>query len=165
MKPEQYVGRVAGASIVAVIGGIALMNQSATDPAMIITWWLVYTVCCGLALGTHPKDTLRTVAGLALLPALVPLIEVAALDIITGQSVHISGAQVRPTVAITIGILDWIGIWLFSFARRQVLRAINIARDPNTQKRLQNIEGVVRTLATVLGTIAMVIAGKGYFSR
>jgi hypothetical protein len=167
----RFLPRIAISTIVAMIGGIALMQQAGKvaeqfkDPGSLISWWLLYAVCSALALSTKRDDALREVAAIALLPALVPVIQALIIQFITGVLAKLSGVPLTLKRAIVISVVDWIGIFLFSYGRQAILKAIEWASNPETKERLKTIEAVVRRLALLIGTLALIIAGKGYFSN
>lgn len=162
---ERLLPSIAVATIVAVVGGISLIKQTSEYSTEIIAWWLVYAVCCALALNTRVDDTLSDVALMAMVPAAVPVLQAAIIQVITRRDVPISGQDLDPGRAALISAVDWIGIFLFSYGRRSILQAIEWAKRPETRKTLKNIELTVRALALLIGTIALIVAGKGYFSK
>jgi hypothetical protein len=154
--------RLSLASIVAVVGGVALLNTS-NDPAAVVAWWLVYAVATGLTLASSANDNVRTVAGLATLPAAIPIIEAGFLTIVLHFPVRISGVVPTARIGISIAFVNWIGIWLFSYARKPVLYAIRKGAKPETREKLEHLEKAVRAGAILIATVAMAVAGVGYF--
>ena len=158
---NNILARVALSSIIAVIGGVALINVS-SSPSLIIGWWLVYAVSTGVALAPRSDEAvLRTVA-MAAFPAIVPILDAAVIQVITGHSVPISGAQLSVKIAAVIFVVDWIGVWLFSYAHQLIMKAIESAQDKDTVNKLKNIEKAVRAAALCVGSIALAIAAMGY---
>ncbi len=102
---------------------------------------------------------------MAVVPAAVPVLQAVIIQVITGRDVPISGHVLDPGRAALISTVDWIGIFLFSYGRRSILQAIEWAKSPKARKVLKSIELTVRALALLIGTIALIIAGKGYFSK
>lgn len=153
--------RVALSSIIAVIGGVALMNVS-VNPGAIVAWWLLYVVAAGVALAPRPSERILQMVAMAAFPALVPILDALVIQIVTGNAVPISGAKLSVKLALVVFIVNWIGIWLFSYAHQVVLAAIEKARDKSTVTKLKNIEKTVRAAALCISSIALAIAALGY---
>lgn len=157
---DNLMARVALSTIIAVVGGVALMNVS-NHPTAIIAWWLLYAIAAGVALAPSPDEKVWLVIAMAAFPAFVPILDAVVMHEVTRQTVLISGASLTVRLAAVVFMINWVGVWLFSYAHHLLLVAIGKAGEETTVLRIKNIEKTVRALALCVAGIALAIAALG----
>lgn len=157
MISQLALGRLALASIVGVLGFIAL-NQSCGVMPNVVIWWMIYCIGAGVVLNTETGEAAKTLAVLSIFPALVPAL-MAGFFVLAEKPVCLSLPS--KWIPFMLPVVSWLAIFIFSFARTPLRGLIELLVRPDTEQKASRAISVAQILITGVSTIALALIALG----
>ena len=157
MFTNANLGRLAVSSLIAILGFIALNRACGVLPDVIV-WWLFYCVGCGVVLNSEAGDEPRTLAILAVLPALIPVL-MLGFFVLADRYVCLSLPS--PWIALFLPIASWFSIFIFTFARAPLGGAVKLLIRPDTEKKVKRVITVAQLIIGGVAAIALSLMALG----
>lgn len=157
MISQLALGRLALASIVGVLGFIAL-NQSCGVMPNVVIWWMIYCIGAGVVLNTETGEAPKTLAVLSIFPALVPAL-MAGFFVLAEKPVCLSLPS--KWIPFMLPVVSWLAIFIFSFARTPLRGLIELLVRPDTEQKASRAISVAQILITGVSTIALALIALG----
>lgn len=164
-RNRERLGRLAASCAIAVIGTVSLENACNHFPVVIV-WWLLYTIACGLVLNTRRGESLTALLFLAIAPTATPIMTELVL-LLSGQdnlciSIHLPDDPLkRVAIVILIPTVTWAAIVIFSFGNGPAKAAARWVQKLTPKGNVEEIGSVIRAIVSVVIAIVLALSRLG----